>query len=109
MTPYYISLEVVELCFCFCYKQMDQFRNTFHIRSLVKPEERTAPSVVQISKPWQSSDTQSLQGSHLVETVRSGSLLHPLSQPLQKGNLSTQHLRIKSKYISLTVFPHPFI
>lgn len=88
-TLYYISLQVVELCFCFCYKQRDQFRNIFHTRSLGKPEERTAPTIVQISKPCQSSDMQSLQRSHLLETVKSGSLLHPLSQPLQKGNLTT--------------------
>lgn len=53
MTLYYISLQAVELCFR---KTWDQFRNTFHIRSVVKLEERTAPAIVRNSKSCQSSD-----------------------------------------------------
>lgn len=39
MVLYYLYLQVIELYFCFCYKQREQLRNIFHIRSLVKPEE----------------------------------------------------------------------
>lgn len=36
----------------------------------MKPEERTAPTTVQIGKPCQSTDMQSLQGSHPAEMVK---------------------------------------